>query len=68
MKLREFWSNYYEGVDGLVYVIDSADKKRLDEAGEVLSMLLSVQNIFTIQLISLYFFNKKYLFQNFIFP
>lgn len=31
--LREYWSNYFANTDALVYVIDSADTKRVKEAG-----------------------------------
>ena len=29
--MRTYWSNYFEHTDALVYVIDSADNKRLNE-------------------------------------
>jgi ADP-ribosylation factor-like protein 3 len=32
--LREYWGNYFTNTDALVYVIDSADTKRVKEAGE----------------------------------
>lgn len=35
--------NYFESTDGLVYVIDSADRKRLDECGMELAQLLEVR-------------------------
>ncbi len=31
--LRNYWSNYFENIDALVFVIDSADRKRLNESG-----------------------------------
>lgn len=31
--LREYWENYFEGTDVLVYVIDSSDTKRIKETG-----------------------------------
>ena len=31
--LRTYWPNYYDNTDALVFVIDSADKKRLNESG-----------------------------------
>ncbi len=34
-KIRPYWRNYFENTDVLVYVIDSADRKRFDETGEV---------------------------------
>lgn len=40
--LREFWSNYYENANSLIYVIDAADEKRMIESGDVLMKLLSV--------------------------
>lgn len=42
--LREYWANYFEKNDALVYVIDSADTKRIKEAGEELEKLLAVTN------------------------
>ncbi len=38
--LREYWSNYFDKTDALIYVIDSADEKRLKEAGDELDKLL----------------------------
>lgn len=40
-KIRPYWKNYYENTDILVYVIDSADKKRFEETGVELEELLS---------------------------
>lgn len=40
--LREYWGNYFANTDALVYVIDSADTKRVKEAGEELEKLLLV--------------------------
>lgn len=40
--LREYWANYFNNTDALVYVIDSADTKRVREAGEELDKLLIV--------------------------
>lgn len=34
--------NYFESTDALVYVIDSADRKRVDECGMELAQLLEV--------------------------
>jgi GTPase SAR1 family protein len=34
--------NYYDTTDGIIFVIDSFDRKRLDEAGEELRHLLEV--------------------------
>merc|ERR1712137_565209 len=38
--IRPYWRNYYDQTDALVYVIDSADKKRLEEGGAELDTLL----------------------------
>jgi len=37
--IRPYWKNYYENTDALIYVIDSADRRRIDEAAEELSGL-----------------------------
>ena len=34
-RLRQYWENYYENTEVLIYVIDSSDTKRLEETGEV---------------------------------
>jgi len=38
--IRPYWKQYYDSTDALIYVIDSADKKRVEETGEELSQLL----------------------------
>ena len=38
--MRNFWKNYYDDSDGLIYVIDSSDPSRLDESAHQLSSLL----------------------------
>ena len=38
--IRPYWKQYYDSTDALIYVIDSADKKRVEETGEELSRLL----------------------------
>ncbi len=35
-KIRELWSHYYANTDALIYVIDSSDYQRYDEAKETL--------------------------------
>ncbi|XP_026276146.1 ADP-ribosylation factor-like protein 3 [Frankliniella occidentalis] len=40
-KIRPYWRNYFENTDVLIYVIDSADRKRLEETGQELEELLS---------------------------
>jgi len=39
-SIRPYWRNYFDQTDGLIYVIDSSDKKRLEETGEELRALL----------------------------
>merc|ERR1711988_1744230 len=38
--IRPYWKNYYQNTDAIVYMIDSADKRRTDEAAEELETLL----------------------------
>ena len=44
--LRPYWANYFQGTDALVFVIDSADRKRLAESGAELQKLLEVIYLF----------------------
>merc|ERR1719454_1180545 len=39
--IRPYWKNYYANTDAIVYMVDSADKRRTDEAAEELEQLLS---------------------------
>lgn len=39
-KIRNLWNYYYQGTQGLIYVIDSADVERLAEASEQLHAIL----------------------------
>ncbi|KAJ1556241.1 ADP-ribosylation factor protein 3 [Cladochytrium tenue] len=38
--IRAYWRNYYDNTDVLIYVIDSSDRRRLEESGQELSRLL----------------------------
>merc|ERR1711998_702020 len=38
--IRPYWRNYFDNTDALVYVIDSADRRRLEESGDELTQLL----------------------------
>lgn len=38
--IRPYWKNYYQNTDAIVYMIDSADKRRTDEAADELDQLL----------------------------
>eukprot|EP00435_Cladocopium_sp_Y103_P023143 s1811_g5.t1 len=39
--IRPYWSNYFENTDGLVYVVDSSDTRRLEESSRELKALLA---------------------------
>lgn len=39
-SLRSYWRNYFESTDGLVWVVDSADRLRLEDCRQELSTLL----------------------------
>ena len=44
-QIRPYWRNYFDQTDALVFVIDSADRKRLEEAGEELAELLEEEKM-----------------------
>ena len=39
-KIRPLWRHYYTGTQGLVFVIDSQDRDRIDEAKQELYRIL----------------------------
>jgi len=39
--IRPYWQNYFDATDVLIYVIDSADRRRLEETGSELNDLLT---------------------------
>jgi ADP-ribosylation factor-like protein 3 len=43
--IRPYWRHYFENADVLVYVVDSADKRRLEEAGIELDQLLEEEKL-----------------------
>lgn len=56
-KLRPLWRHYYQGISALIFVVDSNDSARLDEAREELHSILhdpEMQNV-----IVLVFANKQ---------
>eukprot|EP00747_Dinoflagellata_sp_TGD_P027701 gnl/TRDRNA2_/TRDRNA2_132765_c0_seq1.p1 gnl/TRDRNA2_/TRDRNA2_132765_c0~~gnl/TRDRNA2_/TRDRNA2_132765_c0_seq1.p1 ORF type:complete len:182 (+),score=57.00 gnl/TRDRNA2_/TRDRNA2_132765_c0_seq1:88-633(+) len=59
--IRPYWSNYFESTDALVYVIDSSDRRRLEESGTELNELLAEDKLGGIPL--LVFANKQDLLQ-----
>ncbi|XP_017774565.1 PREDICTED: ADP-ribosylation factor-like protein 3 [Nicrophorus vespilloides] len=44
-KIRPYWKNYFENTDILVYVVDAADKRRLEETGIELYELLGDEKL-----------------------
>ena len=55
--IRPYWRNYFEQTDALVYVIDSADRTRLDETGSELNELLEEDKLTGVPLLC--FANKQ---------
>ena len=41
--LRSYWRNYYEQTDGMIWVVDAADVRRLEDCREELQKLLQVR-------------------------
>ncbi|XP_005384586.1 PREDICTED: ADP-ribosylation factor-like protein 2 isoform X2 [Chinchilla lanigera] len=39
-SLRSYWRNYFESTDGLIWVVDSADRQRLQDCARELQSLL----------------------------
>jgi small GTP-binding protein len=44
-RIRALWSHYYHGTQGLIFVVDSNDVSRLDEARKELETLLNVDEL-----------------------
>lgn len=55
--MRPYWKNYFDNSSALIFVIDSADKKRLDSAGSELNELLQEDKLAGIPV--LIFANKQ---------
>jgi len=56
-SIRPYWKNYFDQTDALIYVIDSADKKRIMETGVELRNLLQEDKLQNVPL--LVFANKQ---------
>ena len=39
-KIRALWKHYYSNTDGVIFVVDSNDKDRIDDAAEELKKML----------------------------
>lgn len=55
--IRPYWKNYYANTDAIIYIVDSADKRRFDEAAEELTSLLEEEQLAGIP--TLIFANKQ---------
>ncbi|KAL4433170.1 hypothetical protein ABPG74_010865 [Tetrahymena malaccensis] len=44
-KLRKLWHHYFKGNNALIYVLDSTDVERIDEAKQVLEKVLQSQDM-----------------------
>ncbi|CAG9859652.1 unnamed protein product [Phyllotreta striolata] len=44
-SLRSYWRNYFECTDGLIWVVDSADKRRLEDCKAELNTLLKEERL-----------------------
>merc|ERR1711896_46528 len=44
-KIRKLWRYYYQNTQGLIFVIDSTDRDRIEDAREELSKMLGVQEM-----------------------
>ncbi|TMW57393.1 hypothetical protein Poli38472_003318 [Pythium oligandrum] len=43
--IRSYWRNYFEQTDGLVWVVDSADRRRLEDCKQELKKLLAQEKL-----------------------
>lgn len=59
-SIRSYWHNYFESTDGLIWVVDSADTKRLEETGYELETLLKEEKLAGVPV--MIFANKQDLF------
>ncbi|CAF1165478.1 unnamed protein product [Adineta steineri] len=52
-NIRRLWRHYYSNTDGLIFVIDSNDQERIDEAREELHGILSAPDMSSVPLVVL---------------
>jgi len=50
-SIRPYWRNYFDQTDALIYVIDSADKRRMEETGVELQQLLDEERLNSVPLL-----------------
>ena len=44
-SIRKFWKHYYQNAEGLIFVVDSTDKRRLELAREELHKMLAEEEL-----------------------
>jgi len=44
-QIRKLWRHYFQGTDGLIYVVDSSDRDRINDAKEELDKMLQEQQL-----------------------
>merc|ERR1712225_227367 len=44
-KIRKLWRHYYQGSQGLIFVIDSSDRDRIEDARQELSKILAAEEM-----------------------
>jgi ADP-ribosylation factor 1/2 len=52
-KLRPLWRHYYRGSRGLIYLVDSNDTKRMEEAAETLAAMLEDEELSSVPVLVL---------------
>ena len=50
-SIRPYWRNYYDQTDALIYVIDSADTRRIEETGIELQQLMDEERLANVPLL-----------------
>ena len=51
-KIRPYWRNYFDHTDVLLYVIDSSDRRRLEETGQELAEILAEEKLVGVPVLS----------------
>merc|ERR1712059_227832 len=44
-KIRKLWRYYYQGTDGAIFVVDSSDRDRIEDAREELFKMLNEEEM-----------------------
>ena len=52
-SLRSYWRNYFETTDGLVWVVDSADRRRMEDCAQELAKLLVEEVSYSVLILKL---------------